>query len=367
MEETTTVANISREGFCGILWSCFAVATLFVFTRLALRWRQNRRFLADDYWIVLAYTAYIVMANLMALQLDPLWRILGEYGRFIELPDEETPADVRRLIRLLLPMLSMFWTVLWAVKASLLALFFPLVRRFRVQGPLWYCVAAVAILAYVGCWVSSILSCESSSYFFTKNCTCLRVLIKQAYSVVYSTAADVATDLMIMALPLTVLPSLQLDMRGKIGLGFVFSLGLVIIATAVARMTQVLSIARSPGDSVNVDCAALYGWTIVEATVALIVGSLPPFKGLMVRRVRKHLSGKKSSGQLVLLRGDEPSGPLWSVATSQSMPVEDEQRRIWPGGQIFVHTTVETFVEKHPGPLIIHDKQVRDTHKAQGV
>ncbi|KAI9163900.1 Pth11-like integral membrane protein [Paramyrothecium foliicola] len=345
------VARIGRQGLGALLWVCFTLATLFVAMRLALRWRQNRRLLADDYWIVLAWTTYLIMANLMVLQLEPLWFVLHTYPRRLNVPDEETPPQVRRLIRLLLPMLSMFWTVIWSVKASFMALFYPLVKRFRVQRPMWYGIAVFAALAYMGCWISSILSCESSAHFFTSQCTCLRVLIKQAYSVIYSTIADVLTDLMIMALPLTVLPALQLDMRGKIGLAVVFCLGLIIIATAIARMTQVLSIAHER-NGVDVDCVSLFIWTIVEATVALIVGSLPPLKGLLVRGVKKHLNHQKVSGKAALLQSRSTSdsyassGPFWPIGTIQSMPLEDLQRNSQALGQVMMYRTIETRVEE---------------------
>jgi hypothetical protein len=188
-----------------------------------------------------------------------------------------------------------------------------------------------------------------------EKCTCLNVLIKQAYSVIYSTAVDVVTDLMIMALPLTILPSLQLDARDKIGLAVVFSLGLLIIATAIARMTQILSIAYYR-EGVDVDTVSLFVWTIVEASVALIVGSLPPLKGLMVRGVKKHLSGRKSSRKMELLQDGSLSesyastGPMWSVTTTMSAPMEDIHQNNQTPGRIVVRTTLETHVERHTKP-----------------
>jgi hypothetical protein len=344
-------AVIGPNGLHAILWVCFSTATLFVAARLALRWRQNHKFLADDCWIILAYAAYLIMVVLLALQIRPLWEVLYIYDGRLNLLTKNTPPVARRLIRLLLPMLSMFWTVLWCVKASFLALFYPLVKRFRVQNFLWYCVCVFAGLAYVGCWISSMLSCEAPAHFFTTLCTCLDVLIKQAYSVIYSTAVDVATDLMIMALPLTILPSLQLDRKSKVGLAVVFSLGIFIIATAIARMTQILSIAYYR-EGVDVDTVSLFVWSIVEASVALIVGSLPPLKGLMVRGVKKHISGKKSSRKFFLHEdsgvygyGSASSGPMWSVATRQSMPPSEKDRYSPSLGRIFVQTTLETRVE----------------------
>lgn len=163
-------AIIGPSGLRAILGVCFTLATLFVAARLVLRWRQNRKFMTDDCWILLAYTAYFIMVVLLALQIEPLWEVLYLYDGQLNLLVKETPPKARRVIRLLLPMLSMFWTVIWSVKASFLALFYPLVKMFRVQRPLWYCVSVFVVLAYVGCWVSSVLSCEEASHFFTSEC-----------------------------------------------------------------------------------------------------------------------------------------------------------------------------------------------------
>src|SRR5687768_7975016 len=92
---------------------------------------------------------------------------------------------------------------------------------------------------------------------------------------------------MIMALPIAVLPSLQLDKRKKIGLGIAFSLGVIIICVAIVRMTQVIV-------GTTVDLVGLAVWGAVETATAIVVGSLPPLKALMSRSVRE-FSSKKSS------------------------------------------------------------------------
>ena len=92
---------------------------------------------------------------------------------------------------------------------------------------------------------------------------------------------------MIMALPISILPSLQLDSRRKIGLAVAFSLSAIIISVAIVRMTQVIS-------SGSVDLIGLAIWGAVETSTAMIVGSLPPLKALLSRSVKKYSSRNKS-------------------------------------------------------------------------
>ncbi|EMT69771.1 hypothetical protein FOC4_g10000896 [Fusarium odoratissimum] len=154
---TGAARSVNRQGLIIIVWICFTIATLFVSLRLFVRWHQNRRFLADDYWIT------------------------------------------------------------WA----------------------WLCTLTMAS-ALIVCIICSVLTCSPPSNYFHGSCDSPREQWRQSFNVIFSTTVDVATDLMIMALPIAVLPSLQLDKKKKIGLGIAFSLGIIIICVAIVRMSQVI-------------------------------------------------------------------------------------------------------------------------------
>jgi hypothetical protein len=89
---------------------------------------------------------------------------------------------------------------------------------------------------------------------------------------------------MIMALPLGLLRNLQVTRQQKLGLAVVFSLGLVIVAFAIIRMTQILGEARA-------DPAGLALWGIVESSVSVVVGSLPPLKSFLQKKLAKYGTG----------------------------------------------------------------------------
>ena len=97
-----------------------------------------------------------------------------------------------------------------------------------------------------------------------------------------------------MSLPIRLLGSLQVTRRQKAGLGVVFCLGFCIIAVAVVRLTQILGRARA-------DPVGLAVWGIVESSVAVIVGSLPPLKSFLGKKLQKYtqrmyIYGGKDSG-----------------------------------------------------------------------
>jgi hypothetical protein len=169
----------------------------------------------------------------------------------------------------------------------------------------------------------------------------------QSFNVIYSTAVDIACDLMIMALPIAILPSLQLDVRRKVGLGIAFSLGIIIIAVAIVRMTQIIS-------GKTVDLVGLAIWGAIEASTAVIVGSLPPLKALLTRNVRKYSSRNKSGyGTGPTRKGagtgnDGEYGPnsiSRTVIVAESIPLDDRHRSEQKNGGIYMQRTYKTTVE----------------------
>lgn len=169
----------------------------------------------------------------------------------------------------------------------------------------------------------------------------------QSFNVIYSTSVDVATDLMIMALPIAILPSLQLDFRRKIGLAIAFSLGAIIVSVAIVRMTQVIS-----GDAV--DLIGLAIWGAIEASTAVIVGSLPPLKALLTRSVKKYSSRNKSgygTGPTRKAAGAGSNGEYGpnsvsrTVIVAESIPLDDMHRSEQKNGGIYMQRTYKTTVE----------------------
>ncbi|OLN95492.1 hypothetical protein CCHL11_05179 [Colletotrichum chlorophyti] len=343
---TGAARSVDQHSLTAIIWICFSVATLFVSLRLAVRWRQNRSFLADDYWIIWAWMCLLTMASIQTKQLDALF--YTTYLSAGRIPvSAETVHMTEELTRWQFPIIKLFWTVLWSVKASFMAVFFRLVKPFTVRRRLWYFVAGFALVAYIGCWLASTLTCSPpSDYFKAGKCNKPHELWMQTFNVLYSTSVDVTTDVMIMALPLTVLPSLQLDKKKKIGLGVAFSLALIIICVAIVRMTQVIN-----GEVV--DLVGLAIWGAVETATAVVVGSLPPLKALLSRRMKQYHSSAKPTGQKYGHGTDKaglpstygPNTASRTVMVTESIPLDDMHRSQQLNGRIYVQRTYETHVE----------------------
>ena len=176
----------------------------------------------------------------------------------------------------------------------------------------------------------------------------------QRFDVIYSTTVDITTDLMIMALPISILPSLHLDSRRKVGLGVAFSLSAIVISVAIVRMTQVIS-----GQSV--DLVGLAIWGAVESSTAMVVGSLFPLKALLSRSVKKYSSSKNKyhqygsgmMGRQGAAAGTGGHGGYGSSSVSRSVmvagagpiPLDDIHTSNQKDGGIYVQRTYHTTVE----------------------
>lgn len=159
-------STINPDGLLAVVWTCFTVATLFVTLRLGVRWRQNHKFLPDDYWIIWAWACLLTMAILQTQQMDALWYTTYlSSGRIPPIP-EEIQKQTTQLTRWQFPIIKLFWVVLWSVKASFMAVFYRLVQPFPLIRRLWYCVAVFTFLAFVGCVVASTLTCSPPSDYF---------------------------------------------------------------------------------------------------------------------------------------------------------------------------------------------------------
>ncbi|KAL6920637.1 hypothetical protein ACHAP8_008183 [Fusarium lateritium] len=338
--------TVDRQGLVVIIWVCFTIATLFVSLRLFVRWNQNRRFLADDCWIFFAWLCTLTMAILQTEQMEALWYMTHLQAGRIAYEPEEMLSQRNQLAKWQFPIIKMFWIILWSVKASFLAIFWRLVQPFVIIRRLWYFVCFFTASALVVCVVCSVFTCNTPSDYFYGACNSPKEQWRQSFNVIFSTTVDVASDLMIMALPIAVLPSLQLDRKKKIGLGIVFSLGVIIISVAIVRMSQVI-VKR------QVDLVGLAIWGAVETATSLVVGSLPALKSLLTRGIKKYTTSRSgrsdptdySSQPSHARRGVGSLMAPKDITGSDCIPLDDVHRSEQFDGGICVHKTFDLATE----------------------
>jgi hypothetical protein len=84
---------------------------------------------------------------------------------------------------------------------------------------------------------------------------------------VVATVVDVASDIVVMILPIRLLFGLHITLRQKIGVGGIFCLGFAIIIFALIRMQSLLKAIVNENANAGV---ALALWSILECAVGNI-------------------------------------------------------------------------------------------------
>lgn len=254
--------------------------------------------------MILAWSSFLVQFVLQMFELRIFCQIEDQTESGI--PDE----TIETLLKWKFSVIVFFWTCLWSVKASFLTSFYNLAYPARGVYYAWYAVAIFTALAYVSSWVFVLLVCDTPANLFQAGkCSTPHNIRMQHFEAIFSTTVDAASDLMIMALPLLVLPSLLLTRAMKLGIGSAFCLGLFVVAAAILRATQV-----THG---GVDVVGLAIWGAVETSTAMIVGSLLPIGGALASRIR----AMRSLGRRRL---DEGGSGVTRAKTSGPMSTNEE-------------------------------------------
>lgn len=207
--------HLPPGGLIAIAWSSIVLAGMFVAARTVIRITRTERLDWDDYWIYIAYTLMIVSVILQTLQTPSLYYIVRAFSGLVPL-DEEYMEEGNLYARYEFVIMGLFWTVLWSVKASFLALYWRLFQGLGQYKKWWKGVAVFTFLTYLGCWMMSLNVCHPPALYFKfggynlprsfpiqtddnlalGKCLASSDRRRSWISVIYSTVADIVTDLM---------------------------------------------------------------------------------------------------------------------------------------------------------------------------
>lgn len=195
MDTVEFAGSLPHQSLLALLWTSFSIAFLLVILRTAIRFKVAARLATEDYWIFLALAALLTSCILQTIQLPSLYYMSAAIAGVIPISAElMTVGD--EYLKFEFPIIVLFWTVLWCVKASFLALYFKLFQDLPMYRIAWYILAAFTFCAYVGCWITAAMSCHPISNFFKfAQCGTEQDIWASRMSVYYSTVVDIFTDL----------------------------------------------------------------------------------------------------------------------------------------------------------------------------
>ena len=157
--------NLSRGGLIAVTWAGFALASGFVFLRCHVRITESRRLYSDDYWLLAALFFLGLNAILQTLQTPSLYYLI--YASSGEAPAGQALIDQGNVyVRYQFVIILLFFTIIWSVKYSFLALYYRLFKGLSAYRRVWWVVVNFAAMAYIGCWIASIWTCHPPSTYF---------------------------------------------------------------------------------------------------------------------------------------------------------------------------------------------------------
>ncbi|KIW06247.1 uncharacterized protein PV09_02720 [Verruconis gallopava] len=274
-----------------IVWSLFGIATLFFCARILIRIKFSKRIFIDDGLAGFALICLLANATLTQIMLPSM---------YVAVEMEQFSASIKRaatiniigtiphFLKYQFAETMIYWTCLWAVKGSFLAFFRRLATNVRGHLIAWWIIVIITALAYIGCVITYPVSCSDFSGI---GCTTPRNVRLALVSLRFSTSVDILTDLLIMALPMSLAWRVKLPLKTRLALISVFSLGGLIIFFAIMRVIFTNKEHRQP------EISWLNIWSAIEASVACIVCNLAPFKILFKGQVHNHSSDPSYYGR----------------------------------------------------------------------
>ncbi|KAF2123531.1 hypothetical protein P153DRAFT_303712 [Dothidotthia symphoricarpi CBS 119687] len=294
---------------------------------------RRKKLELQDYFIYAAFVFHIVMSALFIAATPHIYTItdvaLGEIPPYLELT-----ADAAYMTRVIYAAQICFWLCLWAVKFSLLALYRNLMTGLpSFYMKLWWCVVIICFLALVSVVAVSTHVCEDMHAFFTlAECNTAADVWDTMFCIYFAYAVDIVTDLLIMFLPLRLVWNLRIQRAQKICIRILFSSGFVCIAFATIRVATM-----GAHSTQHVEPKWMTLWTILETTVAIIIGCCPAFFALFRGRHNTQTPAYntqgyiKHSGQRSSTHGGDKAIKLKGMMSSESRGGLSGANTLWEG------------------------------------
>ncbi|PVH94103.1 hypothetical protein DM02DRAFT_540184 [Periconia macrospinosa] len=250
------------------------LAALFTAGRFIIHWRKNHKLRWDDWFNAVALVFLIAMIVLFEIYVpDQYNAILYMKGLSDRKP---TKLQAVRDMKFNIASMIFFFCTIYAVKASFLALYwqiFEVSARFRIA---WLFLTAYTAIGFVVSVVTVFTRCGAPQYFanMVEKCSQRSRAVFVGYQSLWC-ILNTSGDLLLMILPISILRSLKMGIKQKLGLSFVFALVLIIVVLDILRTVYTLDQNLKEGQDAN----AL--WGVLEPSIAVIVCALPCYRGLL--------------------------------------------------------------------------------------
>ncbi|OAT12111.1 hypothetical protein BDBG_07502 [Blastomyces gilchristii SLH14081] len=277
--------NRNRE-FNASAATVYGLAVIAVALRFYTRTKiQNFAIKIDD-WLILLSLFSVTCSFVLAI-------IGGNYGlgRHVWVIPL---SDVMILIKIHYIYMFLYILNVPLIKFSIL-LFYR--RIFGMNWTMWVCFFLSGGY-YIACTVTLLVSCQPISYYWTQveDAKSGRCLFHPHVFYLGNAAANVATDVLILLVPIPLIWRLQMPRTKKILVSSLFLLGTFVCVVSIVRIKFMGDLARAK--DVTFILVNIFLWSFVEPCLGIVCACLPTLRPLLQRVSRSVFGtefGKSSS------------------------------------------------------------------------
>jgi len=261
--------------FCVVFSILPAVA---VVLRFQARHRKKHALLADDWLVLVALISTIATAVLIAIGVA-----LGGGGRSLPRDAHGAPIHDNKYVVFKKTMYGADLTQLWALGPTKLSVLFFYRRIFGVCGRKFN-ATSMSLIVTVICWQIAFFFTNMFQYYpihgmWAKNSKDAHAMLKAPTQMFLAQSyADVALDVVIIAVPIPLIWKLQMDIKKKIGVSCIFLLGALTVAASAARTAVQYGVAKEfekHNPDITYYLSPINYWPIIESSLGIIGACLP--------------------------------------------------------------------------------------------
>ncbi|KAH7240346.1 uncharacterized protein BKA55DRAFT_519745 [Fusarium redolens] len=274
----------------------------------------HRRWRIDDFYMTIAVLPLIGRAVCILLSFtlnpdhtyDPATEAEAQtWGESVQSID----GDRELSHKLLIPARIFYAMFLWCLKLGLLAFYSRFIDVFRwgkpVTDALWWFIIAT----FIAVFITIFAECRPLSLMWALSYDDTKVACNRAVgNLILMAVCNIIINIALIILPFPMLRHLRLDIKEKLQLGFLFSVGAVLVAITILRLPLILN------ESVSQRSRSM--WASIEILCACIVSNTPFFYALVKDMKRQHDDRPERSPSNATNPGDFDFYDLQSLPSS---------------------------------------------------
>ncbi|KAK4234051.1 hypothetical protein C8A03DRAFT_18982 [Achaetomium macrosporum] len=284
------LASIKRLPFKVLVGIFYGLAIISVLARAGIRWSTRRALFLDDYLLFAAALFLSGATGLMYNICDNLYlstAIRLDTTIVFRLDSQRLNDLVNNAVQENHSFLIIAWTATFLVKFSFLGFFKQLIWKVSKIQRYYWAVVAITVVSWMFLISEPFILCSDFGFDSLKCFDESKNLLYVSMTGLI-TGLDALTDLMIVSIPIIVLHRARMRTQQKLALGAFLCLSLVMVVFSITRVSKI------KGAS-GIDVPWSFFWQFMEASIAVLMGSLTVFRTLLISESNKRAAAAKNS------------------------------------------------------------------------